>query len=150
MFQDEKIEFHTAVFRLRDHLFEPSPIELTFEISPKQLKLNSQPTLIFYDLPVFEYHTQSQREKIEFLVNCSYDFFNSNSDQHPESSLAINGNLLKLREQKYNTKIANAIEKAKRSFRQMDFYGKLTADPKTQIQNVVIEQNKWLKVMQEE
>ena len=32
----------------------------------------------------------------------------------------------------------------------MDFYGKLTADPKTQIQNVVIEQNKWLKVMQEE
>ena len=126
VFQDEKIEFHTAVFRLKDHLFEASPIELSFEIQPKQLRTSPQSSILFYDLPVFEYYTQSQKEQIEFLVNCNYDFFNSNSDQHPESSLAINGNLLKLREQKYNTKIANAIEKAKRSFRQMDFFSRLS------------------------
>jgi hypothetical protein len=126
------------------------PIELVFEINSKRLGGLSTSTSTFYDLPVFEYYTGSQKEQIDFLVNCQYDFFSSSTEHQPESSIAINGNLLKLREQKYNSKIAIAIEKAKRSYKHMDFFKRMAKDPKTQIQNVIVDQNKWLKVLQDE
>lgn len=30
---EEKLEFHQAVFRLKDHLFDVSPVELNFEVN---------------------------------------------------------------------------------------------------------------------
>jgi hypothetical protein len=57
---------------------------------------------------------------------------------------------LKKREQKNSLKISNSIDKMKRSYRQMTFFNRLAADPKNHISNVIIEQNKWLKVIQEE
>jgi hypothetical protein len=47
-------------------------------------------------------------------------------------------------------KVAESINNMKKSYRHLHFYNKLAANPKTQIQNVIIEQNKWLRVMQEE
>ena len=46
LFGEDKLEFHTAVFRLKDHLLEVMPIELTFEIIPKKNQT------YFYDLSV--------------------------------------------------------------------------------------------------
>jgi hypothetical protein len=62
----------------------------------------------------------------------------------------LNGAILKRREKKYNLKVAESINNMKKSYRHLHFYNKLAANPKTQIQNVIIEQNKWLRVMQEE
>ena len=47
-------------------------------------------------------------------------------------------------------RIANAIEKMKRYYRQMNLFDKLLADVKNQVQNVIIDQNKWLKVIMED
>eukprot|EP00347_Sterkiella_histriomuscorum_P018284 403346097 len=155
IFGDDKVEFHNAIFKLKDHLFEVQPIELNFEI--KTTRGTPQVVYHFYDMSVFEYHTESQKEQIEFLINCNYDFFNSNqnpsADQTSGSStskLALNGNLLKKRELKQNIKISNSIEKLKKAYRHMDFFNKMSGDVKTQLSNVIIEQNKWLKVIQEE
>ena len=38
----------------------------------------------------------------------------------------------------------------KRNYRQMKFFERMGKDMKTQIENVLIEQNRWLKIMQEE
>ena len=47
-------------------------------------------------------------------------------------------------------KISNSIDKMKRSYRNMTFFNRLSNDVKMHIQNVIIEQNKWLKLIQEE
>lgn len=47
-------------------------------------------------------------------------------------------------------KISNAIEKMKRNYRHMAFYEGMANDTKTSISNVIIDQNKWLRVLQEE
>ena len=36
IFGEEKIEFHSVIARLKDHLFETDPIELNFEIISKK------------------------------------------------------------------------------------------------------------------
>lgn len=47
-------------------------------------------------------------------------------------------------------KISNGIEKMKRSYRHMAFFDRLAKDVKSQIQNVIVDQNKWLKVLQDD
>jgi hypothetical protein len=49
------------------------------------------------------------------------------------SKLALKGNVLKKREQKYNIKITNSIDKMKKSYRHMTFFKRLAADPAKQI-----------------
>lgn len=58
--------------------------------------------------------------------------------------------MLKRREEKYNQKISSAIEAMKRSYRHLHFFSKLQGNVKTHLQNVIIEQNRWLRIMQEE
>ena len=156
---EEKLEFHQAVYRLKDHLYDLPPIELTLEVKLDE----KQPELTVYELPVFEYGGGNHHEQIEFLINCDYDFFTDKSDLQNDQDLyleeslkttnklsQLNGAILKRREKKYNLKIAESIDTMKRSYRHLHFYQRLAMDPKTQIQNVIIEQNKWLKIMQEE
>jgi len=81
--------------------------------------------------------SQFGQEQIEFLVQCNYDFYNYHSEyldnSQNVSKLALNGNLLKKREAKYNIKISNNIEKMKKNFRQMRTFQKLKADLKGQL-----------------
>ena len=108
-----------------------------------------------YELPVFE-HGGNQREQIEFLVDCDYDFFTDihklkEDDNHQATpKLSLNGVLLKKREKKYDEKISASIDQMRRSYRHLNFFNKLSIDVKAQVQNVIIEQNKWLRLMQEE
>lgn len=127
---------------------------------------DKQPEHIVYELPVFEYGGGNHREQIEFLINCDYDFFTDKTDLQNDQDLyledsltdkksttklsQLNGAILKRREKKYNLKVAESIDSMKRSFRHLHFYQRLAANPKNQIQNVIIEQNKWLRIMQEE
>jgi hypothetical protein len=70
------LEFHQAVFRLKDHLYDLPPIEMNLEVN-----LNEKNTEhIFYELPVFEYGGGNHREQIEFLINCDYDFFTDKNE----------------------------------------------------------------------
>jgi len=150
VFGEDKLEFHTLVFKLKEHLHDVLPLELGFEILTKRGA--PQSTVHFYDLPAFQYRTQSQKEQLDFLINCNYDFFAANPDAPDKSRhrLALNGSLLKKRELKCNLKIQGAIEKMKKNFVHADFFSRMAQDPKAQIQNVIIDQNKWLRVMQEE
>lgn len=36
VFGDEKIEFHTVISRLKEHLMDVDPVELNLEIQPKK------------------------------------------------------------------------------------------------------------------
>lgn len=72
------MEFHTAIFKLKEHLFEVQPIELSFEIQTKRGA--PQSAIYFYDLPALEHKSNSQRDQVDFLINCNYDFFTSNPD----------------------------------------------------------------------
>ena len=159
---EEKLEFHQAVFRLKDHLYDLPPIELALEVNFG----DKLPNFIVYELPVFEYGGGNHREQIEFLINCDYDFFTDKNDLQNDQDLyledsipdkksttklsQLNGAILKRREKKYNLKVAESIDSMKRSYRHLHFYQRLASNPKTQIQNVIIEQNKWLRIMQEE
>ena len=51
----------------------------------------------------------------------------------------LNGAIFKRREKKYNLKVAESINNMKKSYRHMHFYNKMAANPKIQIQNVIIE-----------
>ena len=73
---EEKLEFHQAVFRLKDHLYDLPPIELSLDVNFG----DNQPNFIVYELPVFEYGGGNHREQIEFLINCDYDFFTDKND----------------------------------------------------------------------
>lgn len=93
---------------LRDHLSEPEPIELNFKVHRDE---NAGITRQFFQLPV-NVHSSSQKEKIEFLVQSSYDFF-SEADavmdpamNRKPNKLGVKGTQLKKRETKQNTKIA--------------------------------------------
>ena len=73
---EEKLEFHQAVFRLKDHLYDLPPIELALEVN----FVDKLPNFIVYELPVFEYGGGNHREQIEFLIKCDYDFFTDKND----------------------------------------------------------------------
>ena len=38
----------------------------------------------------------------------------------------------------------------RRLYRQMHFFKRVASNPKVQIQNVIMDQNKWLRIMQQE
>jgi hypothetical protein len=72
----EKLEFHEIVSKLRLHLSDIPPLELSFDVNvhapiPKQAP---QADCYYYDMTVYEYGGH-HREYIEFLVNCDYDFY---------------------------------------------------------------------------
>lgn len=79
VFYEDKMEFHNCVFKLKDHLFEVEPVELNFEVHSK--RGHESLTHLFYDMPVYEHHTSSHKEQIDFLINCNYDFFTPSADQ---------------------------------------------------------------------
>jgi hypothetical protein len=66
------------------------------------------------------------------------------------NKLVLNGAVLKRREAKYDEKIGASIEAMKRSYRQKQFYNRLSGNVRTALTCTIIEQNKWLRVMQEE
>lgn len=74
----------------------------------------------------------------------------TNAGMNQNQKLALKGNVLKKREGKYNLKISNSLDKVKRTYRHLQFYNRLSQDVKTHLQNVIIEQNRWLRVIQEE
>jgi chromatin remodeling complex protein RSC6 len=55
---EEKLEFHQAVFRLKDHLYDLPPIELALEVDFG----DKLPNFIVYELPVFEYGGGNHKE----------------------------------------------------------------------------------------
>lgn len=64
IFGEDKFEFHNAIFKLKEHLYEVQPLELTIEIKPHTLKEGQEEEGArvqrhFYDLPLFEHHTRS-------------------------------------------------------------------------------------------
>ena len=98
---EEKLEFHQAVFRLKDHLTDMPPIELAFDVNVSG-KQGGPADVTVYELPVFE-HGGHHKEQIDFLVNCDYDFFNTPSHDdttHTDrpSKMSVNGAILKRRE----------------------------------------------------
>ncbi len=76
---EEKLEFHQAVFKLKDHLSDVPPLELSFDVQVTQ-NTKGQPDVYFYELPVFEY-SASRTKQIDFLVKCDYDFFGTISNK---------------------------------------------------------------------
>ncbi|TNV80672.1 hypothetical protein FGO68_gene14294 [Halteria grandinella] len=156
----ERLEFSEIVFRLKDHLTDIPPLELSFDVnvhSPVP-KMGQAPTTdaFYYDLTVFE-HGGHHKEYIDFLVNCEYDFY---SQQAPDdlfaepsdktNKLVLNGAALKRREQKYDEKIGASIDALKRSYKQMQFFNRLSGNVRASLSSTIIEQNKWLRIMQEE
>lgn len=114
----------------------------------------------YYDLTVFE-HGGHHREYIDFLVNCDYDFYSQPlqsgedifadpSDEKKTNRLILNGSVVKRREQKYDEKISAAIAAMKRSYRQMNFFNRLSGNVRTALTSTILEQNRWLRIMQEE
>jgi hypothetical protein len=122
---EEKLDFHQAVFRLKDHLYDFQPIELTFDINMHTKTVSTS----YYELPVYEYGGGNHKEQIEFLINCDYDFFSDKLDgdfddvghpdkKHGTTKLSqLSGAILKRREKKYNEKISSGIEQMRRTYR---------------------------------
>jgi chromatin remodeling complex protein RSC6 len=57
IFGEEKIEFSSLMFKLKDHLFDITPVELTYEINLKRTPRDSVSSdsgiqTHYYDLPV--------------------------------------------------------------------------------------------------
>lgn len=53
---EEKLEFHQAVFRLKEHLSDVPPIELNFEVNVNApVNKGTPPDVVIYELPVYEY-----------------------------------------------------------------------------------------------
>ena len=65
-----------------------------------------------YEMPV-SVHKGVNNEQIEFLMDCNYELY----ADAPGDRLALKANVLKKREQKYNTKISACIDKMKRSYK---------------------------------
>ena len=64
--------------------------------------------------------------------------------------MSLNGTLLKQREQKYNDKLFSAIAQMKRGYRHLHFFNNLSSNVKGSLQSVILQQNRWLRIMQEE
>jgi len=144
----EKLEFHQAVQRLKAHLEDITPLELVFDLHVTQK--SDAPDTFIYELPVHE-HGGSHKEQIDFLVKCDYDFFGGpQDDDEPTTRLSVSGSLLRQREHKYNDKIHAALSQIQRSYRHMHFFNRLARNVKTTLQNTILQQNKWLRIMQEE
>lgn len=149
---------------MKDHLSDIPPLELSFDILvhsplPKQGQA-PQSDFYYYDLTVFE-HGGHHREYIDFLVNCDYDFYSQPlqggedifadpADEKKTNRLILNGSVVKRREQKYDEKINAAIAAMKRSYRQMNFFNRLSGNVRTSLSSTILEQNRWLRIMQEE
>lgn len=88
-------------------------------------------------------YSTRHKKALQFLIDHNYQF-----EQN-----TVSGNkavALKKREAKSDMKIAQAIEKMRRSHTQMQFYDSMVSDPKKHIQNKIIEQNEYLRMLQEE
>lgn len=136
---------------LREHLSEPDPIVLNLKVNRE----DNQRTRQFFQLPV-NVHSSSQKEQIEFLVQSSYDFFGeanvygsaSDPTNRKPTKLGLLGTQLKKRETKQNTKIAQSIEKMKRTQSHLKFYEQMSqGEIHQQIANLIIKQNEYLKIL---
>lgn len=149
---EEKLEFHQAVFRLKPHLQDIPPLELVFDMHVCQK--SEVPDTYIYELSVFE-HGGNHKEQIDFLVKCDYDFFSQHTSDEWEDTkrdrrLSIQGSILKQKECQYNDKIHAAISQMKRSYKQMHFFNRLGGNVKAALLGVIVQQNRWLRVMQED
>lgn len=71
---EEKMEFHTVVYKLKDHLYDPQPIEIMFEIPVSGGKKGFTEQNHYYEMIVNDY-SSTQSAHLDFLINCNYDFF---------------------------------------------------------------------------
>ena len=134
---EDRIEFHQIIGLLKNHLHEPRPTQFIFEITQGPEKKEAR----FFDMAV-NVHSTRFKKALKFLIDHNYTF--SENDSKVPSAKA---GPLRKREAKCDQKIAQSIEKMSRCHYQMEFYESMHQDVRKHIQNKIIEQNSYLRML---
>ena len=111
-----------------------------FEVSQGQEKKEAR----FFDMAV-NVHSSKFKKALKFLYDHNYTFSENESKVQGAKAVA-----LRKREAKCDRKIAESIEKMSRCHYQMEFFDSMQHDVRKHIQNKIIEQNSYLRMLQQE